>query len=91
MQTKQLVIVLVAVALLSAGLGVVITTLRSPREVRVSLDLANGAALDLGRVPGKLEQARIQANENAAIATLRSIAAAQGLKLKKLAVAKTSN
>lgn len=80
MQTKQLVIVISAVAVLSAGLGVVATSAIRPKEVKVSLDLGGGNTLDLSKLVGKggdLERARISANENAAISTLRSIASAQ--------------
>lgn len=80
MQPKQLAIVISAVALLSAGLGVVVTSAMRPKEVKVSLDLGGGNTLDLSKLVGDvgdLERARISANENAAIATLRSIASAQ--------------
>lgn len=82
MQPKQLAIVITAVALLSAGLGVVVTSAMRPKEVKVSLDIGGGRTLDLSKVlgdGGDLERARISANENAAIATLRSIASAQEL------------
>lgn len=80
MQPKQLAIVISAVALLSAGLGVVVTSAMRPKEVKVSLDIGGGRTLDLSKMLGNvgdLERARISANENAAIATLRSIASAQ--------------
>ena len=77
MSTRQLVIIIVSVALLSAGLGVVVTSRVAPREVKVSLDLGDGQALDLGEMAGRLEGARQSANESAAIATLRTIASAQ--------------
>jgi len=80
MQSKKLAIVISAVALLSAGLGVVVTSAMRPKEVKVSLDLGGGSTLDLSKLVGDvgdLERARISANENAAIATLRSIASAQ--------------
>lgn len=77
MQPKQLAIVIAAVALLSAGLGVVVTSAMRPKEVKVSLDLGGGRTLDLGETAERLEGARINANENAAIAVLRSIASAQ--------------
>lgn len=79
MQPKQLAIVIAAVALLSAGLGVVVTSVTRPKEVKVSLDLGGADALDLGGIAGAgdLDLARISANENVAIATLRSIASAQ--------------
>ena len=82
MQPKQLAIVIAAVALLSAGLGVVVTSAMRPKEVKVSLDIGGGRTLDLSKVlgdVGDLERARISANEAAAIATLRSIASAQEL------------
>ena len=68
MSNKQLIIVLAIVGLLSAGLGVVITSKTMPKEVTVSLDVGGGE---------KMAEARVRANENAAIATLRSIATAQ--------------
>ncbi len=80
MSNKHLVIVIAVVALLSAGLGVVVTSQMAPKEVKVSLDLGNGKSLNLGEMAaglGNLEGARIRANEGAAIAILRSIASAQ--------------
>ncbi len=77
MPTKQLVIVIAVVALLSAGLGVVITSRMAPKEVKVSIDLGGGKSLDLAQMADRLDSARLQANENAAIETLLAIASAQ--------------
>lgn len=79
MQPKQFAII-TAIAVLSAALGVVATTAIQPKEVKFSIDLGEGEDLDLTKLLGEmgdLEGARIRANENAAIATLRSIASAQ--------------
>jgi hypothetical protein len=78
MQTKHLVVIIAVVALLSAGLGVVVTTCLAPKEIKVSLDLGGGQAVNLGSITGDT-RAKISANENAAISTLRSIASAQHL------------
>lgn len=77
MPTKQLIAVVAVVALLSAGLGVVITSRIAPKEVKVSLDIGGGTSLDLAEMAERLGTARLLANEHAAIAMLRSIASAQ--------------
>lgn len=77
MPTKQLIIIIALVALLSAGLGVVITSRMAPKEVKVSLDIGGGKSLDLAEMAERLGTAELRANEAAAIATLRSIASAQ--------------
>ena len=81
MSNPKLVVIISVVAVLSASLGVVVTSRMAPKEVKVSLDLGDGKSLDMTPlldVPaGGMEAARKKANENAAIATLRSLAAAQ--------------
>ena len=77
MSRIQLLSIIAVVALLSAGLGVVVTSQMAPKEVTISLDLGGGKSLDLGNMSATLGDARIRANENAAIATLRSISSAQ--------------
>jgi hypothetical protein len=78
MFNKQILVV-GAVALVSASLGVVITNQMNPKEVKVSLDLGNDESIDISGMMKRFGsgEARISANENAAIATLRTVAGAQ--------------
>lgn len=80
MGTKQFIAIVSAVAVAAAAMGVVISSQFTTREVKLSLDLGEGRSLDVSKLAaglGDMEEARIRANESAAIATLRSIASAQ--------------
>lgn len=81
MPKYQLLIAAAIVAFLSAGLGVAIASRAiAPRVVTVNLEIGGEKEFDLrpllsGR--GGATEALISANENTAVETLRSIAAAQ--------------
>lgn len=76
MHSKQLVVVAV-VALLSGGLGVVVTSRMASKDVQPAPRVADARPVDLDPIVDRLEHAHASANEAAAIATLRSIASAQ--------------
>jgi len=67
----------IAVILGAAGAVVVDKTTERTVVIKPMLDLGQGEPVPLGRLLGVTSEARISANENAAIATLRFIAASQ--------------
>ena len=79
MSTKQIVVVSIAFAALGAGIATVVTSRMSADETGGGTIRLGARSLDLDRVVEHLDDARLDANEAAAIATLRALTSAEAV------------